>query len=247
MKVMIATPFYENKGYSPYIKSLFQTVYVLAKQSNLEFDFVEISGGSYIDNNRNMIANKFMNSDFTHLFFIDSDESWDVQGFLNILKADKDIVGAAYPVKNNWEYYGVTIHTHENGTPIVNSEGLIRAEKVPTGFMKISKKVFEQLRDANPDDWYYGSDQEKIYNFFGHLTIDHIRYGEDISFNIRWQQIGGEIWLEPRCSIGHHGVQSWHGNYHEYLINLKKKQLQTIPARDKFNETIAKLKQAQGA
>ena len=223
MKLMIATPFYENKGYSPYIVSMFQTVYMLARQSNLEFEFVELSGGSYIDHNRNLLADKFIKSDCTHLFFVDSDQSWDLTSFLNVVKADKDIVGAAYPVKNNWEQYGITIHTHDDGTPIVNEDGLIKAEKVPTGFMKIKKEVFEKIKAANPTDWYYEKN-EKLHNFFGHLTIDHIRYGEDISFGIRWQSIGGEIWLEPRCSIGHHGVNSWHGNYHEYLLKLGREQ-----------------------
>lgn len=219
MKVMIATPFYENKGYSPYIRSMFQTVYTLARHSKLEFDFVEVSGGSYIDNNRNIIANQFLESDCTHLFFIDSDESWNVEGFLNVLKADVDIVGAAYPVKNNWENYGVTIYAEEsNGfRPVVNDKGLIKAEKVPTGFMKIHRRVFEKLRAANPDDWYMHGENKRLYNFFGHLTINHIRYGEDISFNIRWQNIGGELWVEPRVSMGHYGVKEWLGNYDSFL------------------------------
>lgn len=218
MKLMIATPFYENKGYSPYIRSMFQTVYALARHTKLEFDFQEVSGGSYIDNNRNMMADTFMKSDSTHLMFIDSDQSWDLQGFFNVLKADKDMVGAAYPVKNNWEHYGVEIHTDENFRPLVDENGLIKAAKVPTGFMKISRKVFADIKAANPDDWYYHGDSEKLQNYFGHLTIDHVRYGEDISFNIRWLRTGGEIWLEPRVSMGHFGAQGWFGNYHEYLM-----------------------------
>lgn len=220
MKLMIATPFYEIKGYSPYIISLVQTIYTLAKHTTMDFEFQELSGGSYIDNNRNVMADKFLRSDCTHLMFIDSDQSWDVQGFMNILKADVDMVGAAYPVKNNWEHYGVSIYTNEDGTPLVNEDGLIKAEKVPTGFMKISRKVFETIRDANPDDWYYHGENEKLHNFFGHLTIDHVRYGEDISFNIRWQRCGGEIWLEPKVAMGHFGSNGWFGNYHEYLMRL---------------------------
>ena len=216
-KIMFATPFYSNSGFSPYIRSLFQSVYTLARHSTLEFDFQEISGGSYIDHNRNMMADAFLRSDAEYMMFIDSDESWDVQGLLNIIKADVDVVGAAYPVKNNWENYGVTIYTDENFRPEVNAQGLIRAQKVPTGFMKIHRSVFEKLRAANPDDWYYEGEGRRLYNFFGHLTIDHVRYGEDISFNIRWQRIGGEIWVEPRVSMGHYGAQGWFGNYHNYL------------------------------
>jgi glycosyltransferase involved in cell wall biosynthesis len=215
-KIMISTPFYENKGYSPYIRSMFQTVYALARHTTLEFDFQDVSGGSYIDHNRNLMADMFLKSDCTHLFFLDSDQSWDFQGFLNVLKADVEIVGAAYPVKNNWENYGVTIHNDENNHAVVNEDGLIKAQKVPTGFMKISRTVFEKLKKANPHDWYWDNGR-KLYNFFGHITLDHVRYGEDISFGIRWQAIGGDIWVEPRVNMGHFGVQGWYGNYDAFL------------------------------
>lgn len=215
-KILFMTPFYENKGYSPYIRSLFQTVYLLGRHSTLEFDFQEVSGGSYVHHARNLMADMFLKSDATHLFFIDSDQSWDVQGMLNVLKSDKEIVGAAYPVKNNWEHYGVTIHGDEKNVALVDKDGLIKAQKVPTGFMKISRTVFEKIKKANPHDWYWDNER-KLYNYFGHLTVDHVMYGEDISFGIRWSRIGGEMWVEPRVSMGHYGVQGWYGNYHQFL------------------------------
>ena len=217
MKLMIATPFYSNQGFSPYIRSLFQTVYTLARHTSMEFDFQEVSGGSYIDHNRNMMADAFLKSDSTHLMFIDSDHSWDIPGLLNVLRADVDVVGAAYPVKNNWQNFGVTIHTDEDFRPIVNAAGLIKADKVPTGFMKIRRCVFERIAAANPNDWYWHGEHDKLQNYFGHLTLDHVRYGEDISFGIRWQRVGGEIWVEPRVNMGHFGAQGWFGNYHEFL------------------------------
>lgn len=215
-KLMFSTPFYDIKGYEPYIRSMFQTVYKLARQTKVEFDFQDVSGGSYIDHNRNLMADMFLQSDATHLFFIDSDQSWDIEGFMKVLSADVEVVGAAYPVKNNWENYGVTIHSDERNVAIVNKDGLIKAQKVPTGFMKISRTVFEKLKKAYPDDWYWDNER-KLYNFFGHLTIDHVRYGEDISFGIRWQRIGGEIWVEPRVNMGHFGTHGWYGNYDRYL------------------------------
>ncbi len=217
-KIMFSTPFYENKGYSPYIRSMFQSVYTLARHTNIEFDYQDVSGGSYIDHNRNLMADMFMQSDCTHLFFLDSDQSWDVTGMLNVLKSDKEIVGAAYPVKNNWENYGVTIQCDEktNIAIVDPADGLIKAQKVPTGFMKISRTVFEKLRAAMPDNWYWDGSR-KIHNYFGRLLIDHLSYGEDISFGIRWQSIGGDIWVEPRVNMGHYGVQGWYGNYDIFL------------------------------
>lgn len=223
-KYMIATPFYEVKGYSPYIRSMINTLVGLAKHTKVEFDFVELSGDSYVWRARNKLADMFLKSDCSHLIFVDSDEGWDPEGFYRLMKAEAPIVGAAYPVKNNWEHYGVAIDVNEDGTPKVRDDGLIYASKVPTGFMKISRHVFERLKDAEPDNWYWEPDEystmNRTFNYFGHIMEDHVIYGEDISFCRRWQRIGGELFVEPRATIEHWGAQCWKGNYHEFLCTM---------------------------
>lgn len=216
MKLLIATPFYNVSGFSPYISSLMKTVALLQKLG-IEYDYWELSGDSYIDRARNTIANTFMRSEYTHLLFIDSDMSWDLAGFGNLLKADVDVVGAGYPCKNNWDHFSCILLSEPDGKPIVNEEGLIAAWGVPTGFMKIRREAFEKLAAADPDNFYWegqGEDAVKIYNFFGRIPP----MGEDISFCRRWvEKAGGELWVEPRITMGHYGVKKWEGNYHEFL------------------------------
>lgn len=224
-KFFIATPFYELKGFSPYIKSLVDSLVGLAKfekETGIEFEFHHVSGDSYIWRARNTLAAMFLKSDCSHLIFIDSDESWEPEGLYRLMKADAPIVGAAYPVKNAWENFGVVIDTvGEKFLPKVRSDGLIHASKVPTGFMKIAREVFERIKMNDPDNWYWEPDEygtnSKRYNYFGHILEDHIVYGEDISFNKRWQACGGELFVEPRLTIGHFGIKEWKGNYDHFL------------------------------
>ena len=222
-KYMFATPFYEVKGYSNYILSMFQTVYALARHTSVDFDFIELSGDSYVWRARNLLVERFLLSDCTHLIFIDSDEGWSLESLMRLLKADVEVVGGAYPTKNAWEHYSVVVYTDEKGNPEVNHEtGLIRAQKVPTGFMKIKREVFDKLRKAYPENWYWeggnSGNLRRMYNYFGHLIVNHVALGEDISFCKRWETIGGELWVEPRCSISHVGTKTWTGNYHEFLL-----------------------------
>lgn len=222
-KYMFATPFYELKGYSPYIRSIFQTVYALARRTSVEFEYIERSGDSYVWRARNMLADTFMRSDYSHLFFIDSDHGWDLEAIMRMLKADVEVVGATYPMKNGWEQYAGTVYTDEKGIPELDHEtGLIRAHSVPTGFMKIKRSVFEKMKKAYPHSWYFDTDENgitrKFYDYFGHLTTNHVKMGEDISFCRRWELIGGELWIEPRCNIAHCGQKIWEGNYHQYLM-----------------------------
>lgn len=226
-RLMIATPFYEVRGWAPYIHSLVKSAAALAV-AKIDFDYVQLSGDSYVWRARNAIAQAFLDSNCSHLIFIDSDEGWDLEGFLRLVKADADIVGGAYPVKNNWEHYGVTIESvvkNLDGTdylvPKVNDAGLIHAEKVPTGFMKISRRVFERLKAEYPENWYWdvqpNGHMRRMWNHFGHIMEDHVVYGEDISFCRRWQAIGGEVFVEPRIQMTHMGVQQYSGHYHDYL------------------------------
>lgn len=221
-KYLFATPFYDVKGFSPYILSMFQTVYALARHTKVDFEFNELSGDSYVWRARNLLAERFLHSDATHLIFLDSDQGWSLEAIMRLIKADGDVVGGAYPSKNNWEHYSVCVYTDENGIPETNAEGLIRAQKVPTGFMKIKREVFERLKKAYPENWYWeGGDTSslrKMYDYFGHLTLDHVKLGEDISFCKRFEMIGGELWVEPRCDISHTGSKTWTGNYHKFLL-----------------------------
>ena len=222
-KVYFATPFYELKGYSPYIRSIFQTVYALARHTTMEFDFLERSGDSYVWRARNMLADAFMRTNGTHLFFIDSDHGWSLEALMRVLHADKDIVCGTYPMKNGWDQYAGTPYTDEYGNQEVEKEtGLIRAHSAPTGFMKIKREVFERLQKAYPHNWYFDTDENgitrKFYDYFGHMTDKHVKMGEDISFVRRWQLAGGDVWIEPRCDIQHCGYKIWEGNYHVYLM-----------------------------
>ncbi len=219
IKLLIATPFYSVSAFSPYVSSLMKTVALLQKLG-IEYDYWELSGDSYVDRARNTISNTFMKSDYTHLLFIDSDMSWDLEGFGRLLLADADIVGAGYPCKNKWDFFSVILETLDDGKPIVNKQGLIKAWGVPTGFMKIKRKVFEKLAEKMPENYYMTNDSEtgeehKVYNFFGRMPP----LGEDISFCRRWAAIGGELWVEPRITMGHYGVKKWEGNYHEFLLS----------------------------
>jgi hypothetical protein len=218
MKLVIATPFYSVSAFSPYISSLVKTISLLNKLG-IEFDYWDLSGDAYVDRARNTIANKFMESDATHMIFIDSDMAWDLEGFGNLLKADVDVVGAGYPCKNQWDFYSCVLNVNEDQTPKVNAQGLISAWGVPTGFMKIRREVFLKLAEKMPENFYEGKPMEegsspvKVFNFFGRIPP----MGEDISFCRRWASIGGELWVEPRVTITHFGIKGWEGNYDKFL------------------------------
>lgn len=219
VEVVIATPFYEGRGFAPFISSLVATARELTR-AGIEWDFWTLSGHAYVDDARNEIATRFLETKAQRLIFIDSDMSWDVEGFMRLMTADAEIVGGSYPVKNAWDRWTCMEMRSEDGYCLgrARADGgghLLRAEIVSGGFLKIERTALEKLAphvkryrtglvgsDASPDapEW------------LGFFTREH-PHGEDISFCNRWKAIGGELWIEPQIEFGHTGQQTWTGNF----------------------------------
>ncbi len=229
MKIIIATPFYEIKGYSPYISSLMNTVKGL-NELGMEYSYYELSGDSYVDRAKNTIANRFMQSDYTHLFMIDSDLAWDVAGFMRIIKDAKyfDVVGGAFPNKNNWNSYGAILRTDKGGFPVGHDRDGIRvldALAIPGGFVMYSKKAFKMVQgsvNTYVDDKSGDKKGTEFYEYFRCDVVDKQRMGEDVYFQNKFRQAGGRVMLEPNIHFSHYGVKGWNGNFHEYLISQPK-------------------------
>jgi len=227
-KVVIATAFYMQMGFSPYMVSLARTIKVL-ESIGQPWDFLEVAGDSYVERAKNSILHLAMEiPDMTDLFMIDSDESWDVAGFLRVLYAPPPFVGALYPCKNNWDFWGGHIYTTNAGTPKCNADGLIHAQHVPGGFLRLKRAVIQSMFDACSEYYFDSSSgyKGKTKNVF-RCVIDqsgpvHGRNGEDVNFCNVWRGLGGDIYVEPRVEIGHYGVTKHQGSYHEYLLGLSK-------------------------
>ena len=222
MKIVLATPYYSVTAYSPYITSLIGSIRVLEKL-NIEWDYYEWSGDSYVDHAKNALVDMFLKSDATHILMIDSDLAWDIMGFARLIKdalSGVEIVGGTYPNKNNWETFGTIPLLKDNTVTGIDKDGirLIDTTGIPGGFIIYSREAFERTR--NSLETYRENDQE-VLQCFRCSVEGGLRVGEDIYFQRRYIENGGQVWLEPNISFYHFGVKGFPGNYHEYLLNNK--------------------------
>ena len=160
-KIVIATPFYELKGFSPYISSLANTMKLLMLHG-INYEFMELSGDSYVHRARNSMCMNFLADPYnTDLFFIDSDMSWDPNAFMQMLFRPEPVIGGTYPVKNKWELWTskAEIISPENnphfiGIPLPDGSSLIKAHQLAGGFLRIKKSVLEKFIDFYPTHKY---------------------------------------------------------------------------------------------
>ena len=235
-KIIIATPFYNVQGFSPYIESLVASVKLL-DSLGIENQYWSISGDSYIDRARNSFVTKFYyDTDYTDIIFIDSDESWKSDEFLRFISHDVEVLGAAYPLKNNWHEWGIQINVDEQSRPIVDERGLLDASVIPGGFMRISRKAIDKIVEAKPElkcvEVSSSLGERELLNLFERRVINGVKFGEDVSFCISAMECGCKINLEPRMTISHFGVEAHTGNYHEYLLGRPGGSQSTEPLPD---------------
>jgi len=238
-KVIIATPFYEMRGFAPYISSLVGSIKLL-DHFNIDFDFWQISGDSYVERAKNTIMNRFLEDPAnTDLFIIDSDMEWNADASIKLLKLDEEIVTGSYPQKNSWgKFTGIPEMIEEDGKVhpvgrvLEDKTALLKANYLAGGFMRIKRSALEKFRDAYPEHRYYDSSADpsfpmRIYTEFCCCTTEKmnetdeipLRWGEDRIMGKRFKAIGIDSWIYPNINFGHYGIKGWQGNYDHWLRN----------------------------
>ena len=228
MRVIFAIPSHSGTLNAECVLSLFSAQALLAK-NGIEHDVIILSHCAYLPVARNTLVAMFMQDEkATDLFFIDADVGFDASAVLKILERPEKLVAGIYPLKRDTGGFPVKIKTIDN-VPI-GRDGLVEAELLPTGFMRIKRIVFERMQEAYPDLRYTNSVVDisnsgltEAYDFFNMGSAGKIKWtSEDFAFCERWTAIGGQLWVYPDIEFSHVGQKAYKGNYHQYLSSPKK-------------------------
>lgn len=194
-KLFVATPMYGGMCYGTYTKSTNDLAMFCVKQ-NIELRFFYLFNESLITRARNYIADEFMRSGFTHLMFIDSDISFDVESVISLLaisepQSDKEIVCGPYSKKTiAWEkivmavnkgygdgnpndlqkYIGDYVFNPVEGTKEIPIGEPVEVLESGTGFMMIQRSAFEKFADKYPE-MMYKPDHVRTEHFDGEREI----------------------------------------------------------------------------
>lgn len=152
--------------------------------------------------------------------------NWD--SIINAVKKDpsltsQNIEGHSANYVTNFDY-----PTNEKGEKVPDvqiRDNLIKLLDGGTGFMCIKKEVIQEMFDKLPETKYNNDlNIDNKFEPFMYALFDCIidpeskRYlSEDYTFCRRWQQMGGEIWLDPRVALNHVGHYTFRGNVRKML------------------------------
>lgn len=232
--IYIATPMYGGQCTGVFLKSILTLVDVLRKDGHV-VHFHDLYNESLINRARNSLTEMFLQTNYTHLLFIDADQGFDAGGILKMIQEDVDLIGAAVPMKGiNWKrvenrvkdgipadqlekhtgIYNVNISTEQRKLLKENPSQKVEVDYVGTGLLLIKRNVLEQLKQHVGQ---YRSDQPKlgtieygdpIYDFWKTIVDQKSErlLSEDYNFCKLWRDIGGKVYVAPYVKVTHVGT-----------------------------------------
>lgn len=233
IRVQVATPMYGGMATGVYIQSLLELSGVLGGQG-IKLTCAFMFNESLITRARNNLTNQFLETNNTHLLFIDADMKFRGSDILHMIHADKDIVVGICPKKEiNWNSVReAALAGEENlgkrtGSFVVNLLDGSSSITVPqnqcfeiaaggTGIMLIKREVFEKMADHVPtfrNDMSHmpGGKEVKQYFTEGICPDTQRLLSEDYNFCHQWRALGGKVWGAPWLKIGHFGTYLFEG------------------------------------
>lgn len=233
-KVMVSTPCFGGLLHRSYVQNIIHLP-IAFMSAGMQLKYTLSTGEALISRARNAIVRNFIQSECSHLFLIDADICFSASDVIKLIRHNKDVVAAGYPLKHLfWDEVNPSMaESHENIRqmairydikPRFNSEadrqngyfemvdGLIEVEEAHAGFMCIKRSVIESMIAAYPETRFISDELhsygQESWTLFNTMINENKRYlAEDSTFCKRWIDIGGSIWLDPDVILDHYG---WH-------------------------------------
>lgn len=144
---------------------------------------------------RNMLVERVLNGDWTHLFMLDDDMIYPAGTLAKLLQADKDIIAPFY-VRKVRGFLPNAFADDAQGWHTLWCDTLVQVAAMGTGGMLIKREVFENILPQ----WFH-------YDIYPEPDKNRIEQkSEDVVFCDKAVQAGFEIWCDGRIKCGHVGT-----------------------------------------
>lgn len=247
-KVILATFFYKQQANQSYIASLISTVLAL-ERLGINHDEWLIGRNFHMEIVVNEALSRFLYSDADDIIIIDSDESWVAEHAIRLLIHKEDIVCGVYPLTkpNKMEFPFVPCLADDGsylGKMLPDGNCLLEVDRVPGGFLKISKRALRRWVEANPDRWINGK-EHKIHTFFLNEIRENTFHGMDYCFSDSMKACGIKLWADTICDITHWGLYPYRQTLDAYL-RVKKKNQESEWAFDEVAKMAKEIEERNG-
>ncbi len=220
--VIFMVPSYSGSVTMGFLRSFYESAVLLA-QAKIEVNFQSFVGDPYLSKSRNLLVSTCLRRypQATDFFFLDDDLEWDATAILKLVQRPEPIVAGIYPKKNDTVEFPAAIHMAQDTRKLIEKDGLLVADLVPTGFLRVKRHVYEEMAAQSPQYKDGTGGGELCWNFFemGFAKdpqpdgTDGNWWGEDYAWGRRAQAMGYKLYVYPDIEFGHRGPKTWRNNF----------------------------------
>ena len=246
--IFVATPVHSDCSIH-YAQALLE-LQKLGLDKGVETQFCLLKS-SLVTQGRNLCVSSFLETNHTHMLFIDSDIYFHSPSIFRMIEKDKELISIPYPLKTMmWDKLFKKIQEGQvkkpedlkkwlntypmkvdNPNSIMLDDGVMEVTHSPTGCMLIKRSVFEKMIKAYPQKAIVQKtvingeyvDRPIMWNFFDCLHDPKTKtyLGEDFSFCKLWKDIGGKCYAYVKSGIVHIGEHAYEGRFGDELITKR--------------------------
>lgn len=204
--VFVATPTYDGKVHAQYALALSDTQMLLSQMGVKLISRIHC-GGSLLVAERNRLITEFLESQCTHLMFIDSDIGFPPLAISKFLNYDLPFIAACYPARGEKTFIFRSFENEDKSLIVDETKTLVKMQYIPAGFMMIKRELILKLCENNPDLYYEPKDTKNKpgYMLFNTTLRDKEFWGEDYEFCRLIRENGFDIWVDPSIQLDHAG------------------------------------------
>lgn len=223
--VLVCTPAYDGKVDTDYSQSLAEAAFC-SPLYQIQMNASVMGNGAFIDLARNFFVKIFLEQfpEATHLFFIDADLKFPPNAFVGLIRSGLPICAGVYRRREEPEDYPVRFTEHPDVGGLWVEDDWVMADRVPTGFLCISRKVIEEMAADAPKLTIKGQDGPVPQLFYTRVDEEGRFVGEDFCFCDDYRKrYGAPIPVWPNIDFRHGGYEC---NLSDYLERQIKKEEQ---------------------
>ena len=206
--LLIGTPAYNGQLHVDYLHAILGF-----QRAKVKFDVLTIANESLITRARNsLLATFWENEKYTHLLFLDADVFLDYKGLVDMLKHDKDVIGAPVFLKGKNQNGEQTINTDAKPSelPVLQS-----VNRVGTAVFMLNKKAANSLVEyAIKEQRVYQTHKMLEYANAAKTHYDIFRVGifngeylsEDFWVCQELRKLGFEVFVDTSVYTRHNGM-----------------------------------------
>ena len=164
-------------------------------------EWLEQRSGPNVARARNLLVERFLATDHTCLWMVDTDMTWQPDALAGLLADDQPVVGGlCFGIGE-----GRPIPTIFDTITLAGEDVIVRVESYPrdrlvscaaTGaaFLLIHRQVLEDVRDRH---------FSAAFQWFQETERDGYPVGEDVTFCLRAGECGYQVHVDTRVKVGH--------------------------------------------